>query len=717
MSGSLAGRRQWVIHGLANDTVLGARDGREYPIADSCAPILNGAGDVIGAVLVFRDVTKEYTAQVALRDGAARLQAVLDTVVDGIITINDRGIVGTVNPAAEHLFGYAATEIIGQNISMLMPEPYHSQHDGYIAHYCATGEARVIGIGREVVGRRKNGSVFQMYLAVSEMRLDGQRYFTGIVRDYTERKQAEQSLVLAKERAELADRAKDSFLATMSHEIRTPLTGMLGMLEVLSLTTLDSDQENTLEAAWNSGRSLLRIVNDILDWSRILEGKLALAPRATSIPQLLQEVVNTYSRVASAKSLILRQHADPRLSAAHIVDALRLSQVLNNFVSNAIKFTQHGEVELRADLLDQLESGEQIRFSVRDTGIGIAKEVQQRLFQNFQQESADTARMYGGTGLGLAICRRLAELMDGQIELKSESGQGSVFSMTLILPISGAPADQVTRLHPEVKQRAVAPLFDGSKDVPLVLAVDDHPINRDLLTRQIKLLGLRVETAENGQAALSMWREGRFSVVITDCHMPEMDGYTLSRAIRKIEVEEGLPHTPIIAWTANAVGTEAERCRAAGMDELLVKPAALIQLKEILARNLSISESGSSQPQLLQNDTDGALTTGPIDYVELGKVVPDSAEHIQVLHDFQSHIRADHAKLIELLVQGDQANVEHTAHRMKGSCRMVGAADMASACAAIEQKARDGDMGGARAARVSLDEALQRFENHLVDLG
>jgi PAS domain S-box-containing protein len=823
---------QGVIHGLANDTVLIARDGSEHPIADSCAPIRNRYGEVIGAILVFRDVTEEYAAKVALRDSATHIQTILDTVADAIITINEHGIIETVNSATERIFGYPATEVVGQNVNMLMPEPYRNQHDGYIRRYCSTGEAHIIGIGRDVEGQRKDGATFPMYLAVSEMRLDDQRKFTAIARDITARKEAEdqlnlffdlsldmlciasadgyfkrinpaftktlgrsveeilgrpfidfvhpddhaatlreverqvaagekvlhfenrylhedgswrilswasvphgdglmfatardvteskgteQAMVAAKEQAELANRAKDSFLATMSHEIRTPLTGMLGMLELLSLTLLDSEQRKTLDAAWESGRGLLRIVSDILDWSKIEEGKLGLSLRPTAISQLLQEVVNTYSRVASAKNLMLWQHADARLSPAYIVDPLRLSQVLNNFVSNAIKFTQSGEIELRAKLLEPLNSGDRIRFSVKDTGIGIAKNVQERLFQRYRQGSTDTARMYGGTGLGLAICRRLAEMMDGVVELESELGRGSVFSITLTLPISGAQAVTLNSPHPEVEQRAVEPLFDDSADAPLVLAVDDHPINRDLLARQIRLLGLRAETAENGQVALSMWRDGRFALVITDCHMPEMDGYEFSLAVRKIEAKQRLPRTTIIAWTANALAEESEHCQAAGMDDLLVKPANLAQLKKKLARWLSLEETGNSQPAPSPHDADSWQSTKPIDYATLKQIVPDSATQTQLLQDFQSHIRADRAELLEILEQDDQANVERTAHRMKGSSRMVGAKDLANACAIIEQAARDGDMAGARAARIALDEAFKQLEAYLVGIG
>lgn len=706
-----------VTHTLGNHTVLVARDGTERPIADSCAPIRNSDGGVIGAVLVFRDVAEEYAAKAALRDSAMRIETILNAVAEGIISIDERGIVETMNPAAERMFGYAAAEVIGQNVKMLMPEPYHGQHDGYLERYRTTGAARIIGSGLQVAGRRKNGSTFPLHVAVNEMWLGEQRHFTGILRDITASKQAEDLLHQAKEKAEHANRAKDSFLATMSHEIRTPLNGMLGMLEVLSLTSLDREQEDTLKAVWDSSRSLLRIVNDILDWSKIEEGKLQLVPQATSIPQLLQETVNTYARVASAKSLRLLKHVDGALSATHIVDPLRLSQILNNFVSNAIKFTKRGEIDIRAELLEQADSGERIRFSVRDTGIGIAKDVQQSVFQNYHQGGADTARMYGGTGLGLAICRRLAQLLDGEIELESEPGQGSTFSITLTLPVSGAQATALQTQHLELEQRKVTPLFDGSPDAPLVLAVDDHSLNRDLLARQIRLLGLRTETAENGWVALTKWREGRFALVITDCHMPEMDGYALTRAMRRIEAEERLPRTQVVAWTANTLAEEEVNCRVAGMDELLVKPTNLLQLKKVLSKLLCIAEPGGSQTAPSPRDAEDRRSAGPIDYAELGKVVADSAEQVRVLRDFQSHLCADRARLTAMLDQDDQANVERTAHRMKGSCRMVGAKALAEACAAIEQAARRGNMDGARAAIAGLDEAVKRIETHLAEAG
>ncbi|HYN54291.1 MAG TPA: ATP-binding protein [Methylotenera sp.] len=542
---------------------------------------------------------------------------------------------------------------------------------------------------------------------------DGSHQVGVLFKDITERKQSDLALVSAKEQAELANRAKDSFLATMSHEIRTPLTGMLGMLEVLSLTSLDREQNETLQAAWESGRSLLRIVSDILDWSKIEEGKLELAPRPTSIPHLLQEVVNTYSRVASAKSLMISYKVDSRLSPSHIVDPLRLSQVLNNFVSNAIKFTSRGEIELRADLLNPLDSGECVRFSVRDTGIGMNKEVQKSLFQRYRQESADTARMYGGTGLGLAICRRLAEIMDGKIELESEPGKGSTFSITLALPVSSAYGENIQTSHLEVEQKAVEPLFHYSEDAPLVLAVDDHPINRDLLAHQLKLLGLRAETAENGQVALSMWRNNLFNLVISDCHMPEMDGYALSRAIRKIEAKESRTRIPIIAWTANALAEESDRCHEASMDDLLVKPANLAQLKGMLTKWLPIAKMTNDQPFVSQSTEPN---TDPIDFDTLKNIVADNAKQNQILRDFLTYIRADNLKLFEFLALNDHTNAEQVAHRMKGSSRMVGANHLANIYAIIEQATKDVDMLNAKRAGTKLDEACHQLEACLIEM-
>lgn len=696
------------IQGLANHTVLIARDGSERPIADSCAPIRCRSGLVIGAVLVFRDVSEEYAMQKALRDNATHIRTILSNMADGIITINEQGIVETINPAVERMFGYAGSEITGQNIKMLMPEPYHGEHDGYLGHYFSTGEARIIGRVREVHGRRKNGSIFPLDLKVSEMWLDDERRFIGIVRDITERKHTEELLQQAKEKAEFANRAKDSFLATMSHEIRTPLSGLLGMLELLALTPLDNDQKKTLQSALDSGHSLLRILSDILDWSKIEAGKLGLSAQATSVRLLVQDVVTTYTHAASAKKLILSQSVDEQIGPAHLVDSLRLSQILNNLVSNAIKFTHQGSIQIGVELLERLKDAEKLRFSVRDTGIGLDQAQKSRLFQLYVQAADNTARMYGGTGLGLAICKRLAEMMEAHLELDSMPGCGSTFTLTLTLPLMQLGQDCQPSYG--TASLAVEPLAENGANAPVVLAVDDHPVNLALLIRQIELLGLRAEGAQDGESALAVWRQRPVAAIITDCHMPNVDGYELAGAIRKAELRSGRPHIPIIACTANALDEENERCRAAGMDEVMVKPVNLITLRAMLLRWLpelnGIGEALRYEPVR----QDGSL---PVDFSDLADIVPDKAGQIALLRKFQLHQRNDFEQLKSRFKESDMAGMVAIAHRSKGASKTVGARVLASAYAAIEQAAKRNDFAAASRGIESLIFAVNDFENYI----
>ena len=390
-------------------------------------------------------------------------------------------------------------------------------------------------------------------------------------------------LARAHEAAVTADRAKDVFLATMSHEIRTPMNGVLGLLELLSLSDLKPEQSAQVDTVRESAHSLLRIIDDLLDFSKIEAGKLDLYPESTSVARVVSLVAESFQGTASSKKLLLEGRVDPRIPHHLWVDGLRLRQILNNLVSNALKFTDHGKVTVSAVLVDNEGDYAVVRFEVSDTGIGIKPEDQERLFQPFMQAAAWTTRRYGGTGLGLSICRRLATMMGGDIELKSEPGRGSTFALRLRLKRVEAETPEpapVARPMRIASKREAPNVATAEREGKLVLVADDHPINRMVLQRQLASIGYASEAAEDGRQALEMWRTGRFAMIFSDCHMPELDGYQLTQAIRQEERVRGW-RTPIIAFTANAMAGEAEQCIAAGMDDYLAKP---VQISELAAK-------------------------------------------------------------------------------------------------------------------------------------
>ena len=800
------------------------KNGSRVPAIVSVTALRDGQKNIIGYLLIGTDNTarKQVEAVQALldqrlRDSTARLQAILDTVADGVLTIDEYGNVETLNPAGERIFGYVAVEIIGRNIKMLLSEGSHGQLDDYLEHIRSDGEgdAGAIGLRREVVGRRKDGSTFPLELALNEMRLGGKHRYSSIARDLSERKKAEEQLnlffalsldilgiwtldghftrispafsktvgwsteeILARPLIEFVhpdDRAatmreiekmastgdhvlqfenryvhkdgsvrvlswrsvlseggvvfssardvtgvreaeqavvatKDAFLATMSHEIRTPLNGLLGMLELLSLWELDGEQGETLEIARDSGRNLVRIIDDILDFGKIAAGKLEIRASPVSIQQLLQRTINTFHAVASAKDLSLKQTVDPRISPSLLADALRISQILNNLVSNALKFTTKGYVEVRAELLGRRDGADIVRLSVKDTGIGIEPEVQQRLFQPFEQAGAFTAGLYGGTGLGLSISRSLAEMMGSTIEVKSALGEGATMSVTLTLPISAiAPAELESRATKAVSPILVASTPDAG---PLVLAVDDHSTNRTLLARQIAALGLRVQTAADGREALAIWQNAAVALVVTDCNMPQLDGYALSRAIREIEANEGRPRTPVIAWTANVLPAAVALCHAADMDDILTKPAGLAALKKTLSKWLPQAATMPAAAHHALEEEASSVQTGPIDFAELDKVAATLTDRAEILLDFITQTRSDLAGLRSAVIMQNLAARVRIAHRMKGSSSMVGARELAAACEAMERAVGQTSPDEALTA---MDRTVARLEEYLAE--
>lgn len=414
------------IHTVINE-VLWRKDGSSFPVEYTSTPIKKN-GVLAGAIAIFRDISEHEIKERRKHD-----RTIIDKAMDGIITINERGgVIVSFNPAAETLFGYSAKEVIGKNVKMLMPEPYHREHEDYLSNYKNTGVKKIIGTGRDVIAQRKDGSTFPVHLWISEAKTNKGHIFTGIVRDLSERKKIEKHLHQSKKEDEDANKAKSHFLANMSHEIRTPMNGVLGMLELLEYTSMDTDQKDLVNTANTAAKSMLRLINDILDFSKIEAGELSLEHMPFDLHKVIGDSIAVQAIQASKKGLEVNCFVHPDLPNVLSGDPERLRQVLTNLINNAIKFTSEGEISVNVNLEEEAEEHFLLRFEIKDSGIGISAEKQEgeRLFDAYIQEDVSTTRKFGGTGLGLSISKQLVEMMGGEIGVDSVKGQGATFWFT-----------------------------------------------------------------------------------------------------------------------------------------------------------------------------------------------------------------------------------------------------------------------------------------------
>jgi PAS domain S-box-containing protein len=414
------------IIGIGREVTGMRLDGTTFPLELAISEMeVNGQRMFTGIV---RDISERKNTEEKLRELLARTKAILDTIVDGVITISDRGLIETVNPAAEKIFGYQLQELAGKNVSMLMPNPYRAEHDQYLDNYLNTGEKKIIGIGREVTGLRKNGSTFPLELAISEMEVNGQRMFTGIVRDISERKETEEKLRSAMRRVH-EQQIKDEFIATVSHELRTPLTSIKASLDLIigGAIEANSDQADTLiQIAQKNSDRLLLLINDILDISKIESEKMQFNRIKLRVKPFLDTAIfdnQAYAKKHHVK-FILTECLDPIYIDA---DPDRMMQVMSNLMSNAAKFSnENSVVEISATVIK-----DKIRIAVTDKGLGIPLEFKSRVFEKFTQADTSDKRAISGTGLGLHISKAIVEQHQGELSFISELDEGSTFYIDL----------------------------------------------------------------------------------------------------------------------------------------------------------------------------------------------------------------------------------------------------------------------------------------------
>ncbi|MBT7443619.1 MAG: response regulator [Methylococcales bacterium] len=515
--------------------------------------------------------TVRRKAQEALEHSEIRHRTIVSSLADGLITLNDKGIIESINAAACGIFGYSKLELLGRNIRKLMPSSTANQHDRYLNIFAETNKRTVVGATTEVEGLRKEGSTFPLELSVSEMWLGKRRKFSGIVRDISDRKKFQEEIIQARNVAEEAALAKSRFLATMSHEIRTPMNGVLGMIEVLKQTALDKNQQNILSVVSESGQSLLSIINDILDFSKLESGKIELEKASFDLEKVVYDVAHLLTIKAQGKDIELILYCHAGIPEIVVGDAGRIRQVLINLVGNAIKFTSRGRVVIEVTSEIRGEGHSLVRFEVKDTGVGFDASVKDKLFESFTQEDASTSRRFGGTGLGLSICKQLTDAMGGQIGVTSTVNQGSNFWVEIPLQVSA------------IKRTGSAAL-NGCR----ILLVDDSTLNGQVLSEMLQYRGAVVTQSFADEEVMPILNSAisvsqPYDLVIINQPISSVDGEQLGL---KIKAQTALCQTPLVLFTESTEKCSDQQLKDNLFIACISKPILSYSVQETLERVL-----------------------------------------------------------------------------------------------------------------------------------
>lgn len=754
---------------------------------------------------------------------ASELKAMFDTAVDGIVKIAPNGTILAANRSTLKLLGYTEHELVGSNVSMLMPEPFQSAHDGYLEHYLRTRQARIIGSGREVLARHKSGKQIPVRLAIGESHQGNQHVFVGFLSDiseqkalarelqerehqyrtlitnlpgaafrclwdehwtplfisdhieqltgwpasafmqgqitlasllhptdqnlldhemeqaridrgsYTlkyrikhrdgdwiwveeiatpvvdeetgrvrwidgilmninERQTLETQLRKSKQEAEAAAQAKSVFLANMSHEIRTPMNGIIGFTELVLETPLNDQQVRHLNIVRTSARSLLSLLNNVLDTAKLESGNTELEHRNFSLLGVCEQILATQSLAASKKGVALKLAYHHSLPDHYVGDPLRIQQIVLNLVSNAVKFTDAGSVTLH---VRPGPAGNGVRIRVRDTGIGIAPERLERIFDPFSQADSSMTRRFGGTGLGTTIARQLAELMGGHIRVCSKVGKGTLFCVSLPLPKGQANEDEL----PDLAEFTLPPLR--------LLVADEVEQNLELI---IALLGSRnhqLVTAENGEQAVKLYQQGSFDAVLLDVQMPVMNGHEACRAIRNYEQQHRRKPVPIIALTASVTEEDRRQAREAGMDGFAVKPIDLQEITGELARLTGASTERVSRKLASQSGQPPVIDTG-----KMREMWGSANAHARAVSRFVAQNKEVAAQLETLLQSAQIAQARQVVHRMKGTAGNLCLDELYSVLVDLEQQLNGQRTEAARRVLPRLQAGIQAAQQH-----
>ena len=550
------------------------KSGELYWEQASISSITNSQGEISHFIAVKEDITERKITEEVMK----RYQLLSKHARDIILFIGADGTIIDANRAAVRAYGYEYEQLLKLNIKDLC------SNDIQLAKSLKVSKE---GVLMERIHCRKDGSTFPVEVSSQGMMYKNEHILMKIIRDVSERKMVEKELQQAKETAEAANRAKSEFLANMSHEIRTPMNAIMGMTDLVLDTDLKDTQREYLSMVQTASVSLLRIVNDILDFSKIEAGKLEIEEVEFDIKAITKQTIDAFVIKAQTKGLKIDYYIHPKIPQIVIGDPGRLRQVLYNLIDNAVKFTEKGTIYAKVTMEKLVNNCINVKYDIKDTGIGIAEDKRDLLFKSFSQVDGSSTRKFGGTGLGLAITKRLVELMGGSICSTSEADMGTTFSFTITMKI---PDDlSLDNSLIAINSLGVADVINqnkkktkSSRKVKALIA-EDNELNRELVLTQFEMRGWDAVAVENGLLAVEAFKNNEFDLILMDVQMPEMDGFEATALIRNIEKREG-GHIPIIAMTAHAIKGAKEECLRAGMDYYLSKPIKMDAMYSLIEK-------------------------------------------------------------------------------------------------------------------------------------
>lgn len=601
-----------------------------------------------------------------LASANSRMDTILAASLDALVVSDLKGKILDFNGVSERIFGHKREDVIGQSIGdLIVPEHLRDAHEAGMKRFAANGEQRVVGQGRvELEAVRKNGEVFPVELALEMAETENGRIIIGFMRDISQRVKAEAELVEARDQALAGEKAKAEFLAMMTHEIRTPLNGVLGNLSLLEKTKLDNEQDRFVRNMTISGKLLMSHVDAVLDIARFESGMTQSQDQAVHIGRMIQDIVDSQLSAAEANGNVVQWlwSGDPVNWVA--VDSSRLQQTILNLLGNAIKFTQNGRIAIELENI-QTEAGPNLEIRVIDTGIGIAEENLERVFDDFESLSKPLNADLGGTGLGLGIAKRFVNAMGGEIGVESALGQGSVFWFRIPLVEAESQDDAQN-----------AQQFEAPTGPLSVLVAEDNEINLHLARDILGQMGHEVTAAQNGLQAFDIAQKQKFDLILMDIRMPVMDGLVATQAIR--EGDGPNTDTPIVAFSANVLPEAKDRFLSAGMSAFLGKPLIQEELAMMLARfcgpDADVRPVAEMEQVSVQQPVEEDAAADPIEALK-ARHLAEAAE----LFDWLAAIPEDHLAIAE------------RCHQVAGSAAAFGQPDLRMALLQVEAAAEAGD--------------------------